>query len=232
MPTPTSKFELSDKAAAMEPFPELFITPERGSAGQAHHRLLRLPRFLLEYQLLAVLADHVRLPDAGHSALEMKLGISSRYVHHIGGLPDFSALRFTKYNQYESMILPHGEVSGGLTAFSIHYGVQVTNVQSSTAIGDTQAGHPRQIVLCRGRPGANAIDLIGERPGVHHQRRLRGELLPSAARTHAPDPSGVNTQLRRGSGWDMWKKIAAQAEPGSFGHPDKFCSDSRRRPTG
>lgn len=29
-----------------------------------------------------------------------------RYVHHIDGLPDFSALRFTKYNQYESMILP------------------------------------------------------------------------------------------------------------------------------
>ena len=40
-----------------------------------------------------------------HSALEMKLYIK-RYIHHIGGLPDFTALRFTKYNQYESMILP------------------------------------------------------------------------------------------------------------------------------
>ena len=38
-----------------------------------------------------------------HSALEMKLYIQ-RYIHHIGGLPDFTALRFTKYNQYESMI--------------------------------------------------------------------------------------------------------------------------------
>ena len=27
-------------------------------------------------------------------------------MHHLGGLPDFSALRFTRYNQYESMILP------------------------------------------------------------------------------------------------------------------------------
>ncbi len=42
-----------------------------------------------------------------HSALEMKLYIR-RYIHHIGGLPDFSALRFTRYNQYESMILPMG----------------------------------------------------------------------------------------------------------------------------
>ncbi|HAT77797.1 MAG TPA: hypothetical protein DCS10_00100, partial [Oscillibacter sp.] len=30
-----------------------------------------------------------------HSALEMKLYIQ-RYIHHIGGLPDFTALRFTK----------------------------------------------------------------------------------------------------------------------------------------
>ena len=35
-----------------------------------------------------------------HSELEMKLYIQ-RYIHHIGGLPDFTALRFTKYNQYE-----------------------------------------------------------------------------------------------------------------------------------
>ncbi len=30
-----------------------------------------------------------------HSALEMKRYIK-RYIHHIGGLPDFTALRFTK----------------------------------------------------------------------------------------------------------------------------------------
>ena len=40
-----------------------------------------------------------------HSALEMKLYLK-RYIHHIGGLPDFTALRFTRYNQYESIILP------------------------------------------------------------------------------------------------------------------------------
>ena len=50
-----------------------------------------------------------------------------RYVHHIDGLPHFSALRFTKYNQYESIILPlqkylenHG--------IKIEYGINVKNV--------------------------------------------------------------------------------------------------------
>ena len=61
-----------------------------------------------------------------HSALEMKLYIR-RYIHHIGGLPDFSALRFTRYNQYESMILPmikYLEAHG----VQFHYNVKVENV--------------------------------------------------------------------------------------------------------
>ena len=55
-----------------------------------------------------------------------------RYVHHIDGLPDFSALRFTKYNQYESLILPlvkylenHG--------VKIEYGMDVKNVVIETS---------------------------------------------------------------------------------------------------
>src|SRR5271165_2339369 len=40
-----------------------------------------------------------------HSALEMKLYLN-RFIHAIGGLPDFSVLKFTRYNQYESLTLP------------------------------------------------------------------------------------------------------------------------------
>lgn len=29
-----------------------------------------------------------------------------RFIHRLGGLPDLSALKFTKYNQYESLVLP------------------------------------------------------------------------------------------------------------------------------
>ena len=61
-----------------------------------------------------------------HSALEMKLYIK-RFIHHIGGLPDFTALRFTKYNQYESMILPMVEY---LKKFNVqfHYNTKVENI--------------------------------------------------------------------------------------------------------
>ena len=62
-----------------------------------------------------------------HSALEMKLYIR-RYIHHIGGLPDFKALRFTRYNQYESMILPmvqYLEKAG----VQFHYNTKVTDIR-------------------------------------------------------------------------------------------------------
>ena len=61
-----------------------------------------------------------------HSALEMKLYFQ-RFIHHIAGLPDFSALKFTKYNQYESLILPMQKY---LEAASVdfQFNTEVTNV--------------------------------------------------------------------------------------------------------
>ncbi len=72
-----------------------------------------------------------------HSALEMKLYLH-RFIHHIGGLPDFSALKFTKYNQYESLVLPlrtwlldHGVV--------FQFSTEVTDVDFDISTGRKQA---------------------------------------------------------------------------------------------
>ena len=88
------------------------------------------------------------------SALEMKRYLC-RYCHHIDGLPDFSALRFTKYNQYESMILPLVKYleSHGV---SVEYGMDVKNVVIKDDNGKKSA---TQIVYEKdGKPGT--IDLI------------------------------------------------------------------------
>lgn len=61
-----------------------------------------------------------------HSALEMKLYLH-RFLHHIGGLPDLSALKFTRYNQYESLILPLVRYLQD-NGVQFDYGVTVTNV--------------------------------------------------------------------------------------------------------
>ena len=148
-----------------------------------------------------------------HSALEMKLYIQ-RYIHHIGGLPDFTALRFTKYNQYESMILPmvkYLEQAG----VQFHYGVQVTNVLFDCKPGRKVA--TRIEVLDGGEQ--NAIDLT-ENDLVFI---TNGGCVENSSMGSQNTPAAYNTALKPGGGWDMWKRIAAQ-DP-AFGHPEKFCSD-------
>ncbi|BCI60543.1 oleate hydratase [[Clostridium] leptum] len=148
-----------------------------------------------------------------HSALEMKLYIR-RYIHHIGGLPDFTALRFTKYNQYESMILPMIKY---LESFGVqfHYHTQVINVEFDIEKDKKQA---KRIVLLR-EGQEDHIDLT-ENDLVFI---TNGGCVENSAIGSQDTPAPFKTEIKAGGGWDMWRKIAAQ-DP-SFGHPDKFCSN-------
>ncbi len=148
-----------------------------------------------------------------HSALEMKIYIK-RYIHHIGGLPDFTALRFTKYNQYESMILPMVQY---LKSFGVqfHYGVKVINVEFECSEEKKQA--VRIDVEMDGRN--DHIDLT-ENDLVFI---TNGGCVENSAIGSQNEPAAFNKEIKEGGGWDMWRKIAAQ-DP-AFGHPDKFCYD-------
>ena len=148
-----------------------------------------------------------------HSALEMKLYIQ-RFIHHIGGLPDFKALRFTKYNQYESMILPMVKY---LESFGVqfHFGVKVVNVEFDCTPERKQA--TRIDVIRDGNE--ESIDLT-ENDLVFI---TNGGCVENSSIGSQNTPAPYNYEIKKGGGWDMWRKIAAQ-DP-SFGHPDKFCSD-------
>lgn len=148
-----------------------------------------------------------------HSALEMKLYIQ-RFIHHIGGLPDFKALRFTKYNQYESMILPMVKY---LESYGVqfHYGVKVVNVKFDCS-GNKKQATSIEII----REGKNdSIDLT-ENDLVFI---TNGGCVENSTIGDQDSPARFNAEIKVGGGWDMWRKIAAQ-DP-SFGHPDKFCHD-------
>lgn len=71
-----------------------------------------------------------------HSAMEMRRYLM-RFVHHIGGLADFSALKFTKYNQYESLVLPMVEYlkSHGSITESSTYGDNDTPAPPTDELG-------------------------------------------------------------------------------------------------
>ena len=148
-----------------------------------------------------------------HSALEMKRYFQ-RFIHHIGGLPDFSALKFTRYNQYESLILPmqkYLEAAG----VEFKFGTEVTNVRFEIKDGKKTA----RAIECCTKNGDTEIpltekDLVFITNGSCTEGTIYGD------QNHAPVG---DAEVRSSGCWSLWKKIAAQ-DP-SFGHPEKFCSD-------
>ena len=182
-----------------------------------------------------------------HSALEMKLYIK-RYIHHIGGLPDFSALRFTRYNQYESMILPmvkylesHGvefryntkvenvefAIGGGAGPKREHTGVGQDTIQKIQATSGffkrNPASTPTKKLAVR-----IDVDHEGDKSSIDLTENdlvfiTNGGCVENSTMGSQNSPAAWNPDLKPGGGWDMWKRIADQ-DP-SFGHPEKFCSD-------
>ena len=151
-----------------------------------------------------------------HSALEMKLYFQ-RFIHHIGGLPDFSALKFTKYNQYDSLILPMKKY---LEDAGVHFqfNTQVTNVlftfkgnkKIASSIDCVVNGERQEISLTEN-------DLVFVTNGSCTEGTIYGD------QNHAP--SG-DAEVRTSGCWELWKNIARQDS--SFGHPEKFCSNIQK----
>ena len=202
------KFDISDKGA-ME-IMKLFFTPEEDLQDK------KITDFFDDEVLNSNFWLYWRTMFAfenWHSALEMKRYIQ-RYIHHIGGLPDFKALRFTKYNQYESMILPMIKY---LESFGVqfHFGVKVVNVQFdckperklATRIDVIRDGQEESIDLTE-----NDLVFI-----------TNGGCVENSTMGSQNKPAEFRTEIKAGGGWDMWRKIAAQ-DP-AFGNPDKFCGN-------
>ena len=150
------------------------------------------------------------------SALEMKRYLC-RYVHHIDGLPDFSALRFTKYNKYESMILPLTKYleSNGV---KIEYGIDVKNVIFESKQNKKVATQ----IIYENKGLEKTIDLI-EDDLVFITNGCCTDTSCYGDQNNAPDLSKIKNG--NGESWDLWKNIASQASNGEFGNPDKFCGN-------
>ena len=202
------KFDLSDKAA-ME-IMRLFFTPDEELYDK------RITEFFDDEVLNSNFWLYWRTMFAfenWHSALEMKRYIK-RYIHHVGGLPDFKALRFTRYNQYESMILPMVKY---LESFGVdfRYNTKVVNVEFDIRADRKQA---TRIEIVSNDQTA-FIDLT-EKDLVFISN---GGCVENSTLGSQTTPAAFHTEIKAGGGWDMWRRIAAQSP--DFGHPDKFCSD-------
>lgn len=149
-----------------------------------------------------------------HSALEMKLYIQ-RFIHHIGGLPDFSALKFTKYNQYESLIQP-------MLQYLKEHHVQIQyNTRVENVVFDCTAKKKvAKQIICMHNGNKEIIDLI-EDDLVFITNGSCTENAALGDETHAP-----LFQKEDGGCWTLWKNIAKQ--DAAFGNPAKFCGQPEK----
>ena len=204
-------FKLDRKSAIA--LSKLFITPEKDLENKKISDVLPdsfwETNFWLYWQTMFAF-------QKWSSALEMKRYLC-RYVHHIDGLPDFSALRFTKYNQYESMILPLTKYleSNGV---KIEYGIDVKNVIFESKQNKKVATQ----IIYENNGQEKTIDLI-EDDLVFITNGCCTDTSCYGDQNNAPDLSKIKNG--NGESWDLWKNIASQASNSEFGNPDKFCGN-------
>ena len=147
-----------------------------------------------------------------HSALELKLYVQ-RYIHHIAGLADFSSLKFTRYNQYESLVLP-------LKKWLIDCGVVF---QNDTKVVDVQFNISKDV--------KQAEKLTWIRGGAEETIDLtandlvfvtNGSLVENSTWGDHHTPPVFDAEIHEGGSWALWRNIAKQ-DP-SFGDPNNFCT--------
>ncbi|MBS7577130.1 MULTISPECIES: oleate hydratase [unclassified Enterococcus] len=143
-----------------------------------------------------------------HSAIEMRRYIM-RFIHHIDGLPDLSALKFTKYNQYESLVLPLVKY---LEKNGVHF-------QYDTTVKNILIEQRAE------KKFANAliVNIDGEEKTIYLTENdlvfvTNGSITESTTYGDNDHPAPVNKAL--GGSWQLWKSLSEQDS--SFGKPEKF----------
>ncbi len=200
------KFTLTDKAA--EEIARLFLTSEEElndkRISDVFSEEFFQSNFWLYWRTMFAFEEW-------HSAMEMRRYIA-RFIHHIGGLPDLSSLKFTRYNQYESLVMPlvkHLESKG----VRFEYGVQVKNVIVSKAGGKK-----------------TATKIVYEKGGREGEINLTENDLVFVTNGSITENSTYGDQntvpvldASLGGSWSLWTNIAVQ-DP-AFGKPEKFCGN-------
>lgn len=145
------------------------------------------------------------------SAMEMRRYIL-RFVHHVGTLADLSSLRFTKYNQYESLILPLVKYleSHGV---HFHYNTEVKNILVNQ-VGDKKIAKDIELVA----DGKTEKIQLTENDLVFV---TNGSITESSTYGDNTHPAPVTQDI--GGSWKLWKNLAGQ--DAAFGKPEKFCEN-------
>lgn len=150
-----------------------------------------------------------------HSALEMKLYLN-RFIHHVDGLPDLSALQFSRHDQFTSFVLPMvkylkdngAQFKYGVTVDNVEFDITPTKKVAKKIVAKDKQGNDISIDLTEN-------DLVFITNGSMTEGSAYGD-------DNTPAPF-----IKEAKGcWTLWENIAKQSD--EFGRPQKFCGDPEK----
>ena len=149
--------------------------------------------------------------ETWHSVVEMKRYMQ-RFIHLLPGMSTMRGLVFTKYNQYDSLVLPlkkHLEAKG----VQFRFNTTVTDL-------DIEIGTEEKTVTAIHIQSNNQDEIIATTKDdlVFF---INGSMTENSSMGTMQNPPVLDRS--EGAVWKLWKKVADK-DP-SFGKPEVFCSD-------
>lgn len=143
-----------------------------------------------------------------HSLVEMRRYVM-RFIHHTGGLPDFTALKFNKYNQFDSMVLP-------IIKFLLDHDV---DVRYGTTVLDIDV----EVTPTAKTAKALVVESEGEKSTIALSDNdyvfvTNGSITESSTTGDHHTAAPVSTEP--GGAWNLWENLAAKSP--DFGRPGVF----------
>ena len=148
-----------------------------------------------------------------HSALELKLYIN-RFIHHVGGLPNLSALQFTRFDQYESIVVPMINWLKDL-GVKTQYSTEVCDIEfdlrddkkvaTKIVASDSKTGEDKSISLTEN-------DLLFV---------TTGSLVEASS--YGDNDTAPSLEINEDEAFKLWKNISKKSD--EFGKPEVFASD-------
>lgn len=148
-----------------------------------------------------------------HSVLELKLYIN-RFIHHVAGLPDLSALQFTRYDQYESIVVPMMRWLKD-KGVRTEYNCEVLDVEFDLADDKKVA---TKIVAVDAETGADKSMALTENDLLFI---TTGSLVESSS--YGSNDAAPDLAIDEENSFRLWKTIAKKSP--EFGRPEVFASD-------
>ena len=148
-----------------------------------------------------------------HSALELKLYIN-RFIHHVGGLPNLSALQFTRYDQYESIVVPMMDWLKDM-GVETKYNYNVEDIDFDITSSKKVA---TKIIAIDSKTGEDKSINLTENDLVFV---TTGSLVESSS--YGDNETAPSLDIDTEESFRLWKNIAKKSD--DFGRPEVFTSD-------